>query len=61
MLVLTRRPLESIKVGDAVVTVLAVDRNKVRIGIKAPDDVLILRTELKPRKLQGSEINGGLK
>ena len=53
MLVLTRKPMDSIKVGeDIIITVLAVDGNQVRIGIQAPDDVRVLRTELldnKPR------------
>ena len=46
-LVLTRRRDESIMIGhDIVVTILQVDGGKVRIGIRAPGDVTILREEL---------------
>lgn len=46
-LVLTRRRDESIMIGhDIVVTILQVDGGKVRIGIRAPGDVEILREEL---------------
>ena len=48
MLVLTRRPGESIRIGDNVyVTILEVDGSKVRIGIDAPSSVQILRSELE--------------
>ena len=51
MLVLSRKPLQSFKVGDDVtITVLDVTRNQVKIGIKAPKSVLVLRTELTKRK-----------
>ncbi len=47
MLVLTRRPGESIKIGsDISVTVTAVQGNRVRIGIEAPRKLRILRGEL---------------
>lgn len=46
-LVLTRRRDESIMIGDDItVTILQVDGGKVRIGILAPKEVLILREEL---------------
>lgn len=45
MLVVSRSPGESIQVGsDIVVTVLS--SRRVRIGIDAPDGVLVLRSEL---------------
>ena len=51
MLVLTRKPLQSFRIcNDTGVTVLEVNRNQVKIGIRAPDDVLILRTELKEKQ-----------
>lgn len=54
MLVLTRKPMESIKVGgDVIVTVLSVDGNQVRVGIQAPDSVRVLRTELLKEKRNG--------
>ncbi len=47
MLVLTRRVDESITIGDSiVVTVLAIEGERVKIGIKAPRDVIILRQEI---------------
>ncbi len=47
MLVLTRKVDESIFIGDDVeVVLIEIDRGKVRLGIKAPADKLILRKEL---------------
>jgi phosphoglucomutase len=47
MLVLSRKPDERIQIGDNItVTVLEVKKNSVRLGIKAPADVPILRGEL---------------
>ncbi len=47
MLVLSRRENERIKLGDSiVVTVVRVSRDKVRLGIEAPADMLVLREEL---------------
>jgi len=48
MLVLSRNKQESIRInGNIVVTILGVQGSKVRIGIEAPQEVPILRTELK--------------
>jgi carbon storage regulator len=47
MLVLSRKPLQSIMIGpDIKITIVTVERNQVRIGIEAPRDVTILRDEL---------------
>jgi len=47
MLILTRRPGESIQVGtDIEISILEIRGNQVRIGINAPADVLVLRSEL---------------
>jgi len=47
MLVLTRKSNQSIMIGDDVeVTVLSVMGDKVRIGIQAPGDVPVFRTEI---------------
>jgi carbon storage regulator len=44
---LSRRPLESIYVGnDVVVTVLGVKGSTVRLGIKAPKSVPVFREEI---------------
>jgi carbon storage regulator len=51
MLVLARRPTESLQIGpDITITVLAVHRNQVRLGITAPRAVVIDRAEIHARK-----------
>jgi carbon storage regulator len=51
MLVLSRKESERIRLGDSiVVTVVRVSGDKVRLGIEAPPDVLVLREELEPHK-----------
>jgi carbon storage regulator len=50
MLLLDRRPQETITIGeDIVITVVRVDGNNVRIGIDAPKSVPILRHNAKVR------------
>jgi carbon storage regulator len=50
MLVLTRKPGQSIMIGDGVeVQVLSVAGEKVRLGITAPRDVSIFRNEVYER------------
>ncbi|HTM56335.1 MAG TPA: carbon storage regulator [Pirellulales bacterium] len=50
MLVLSRRERQRIKLGDSiVVTIVRVAGDRVRIGIEAPPEVLVLRDELEPR------------
>ena len=57
MLILTRRPGESIIIGDDIhITVLSVQGNQVRIGIDAPDDIKIWRDEIKARIDQENRI-----
>ena len=47
MLVLTRRVDESIAIGDSIiVTVLAIEGERVKIGISAPREIVILRQEV---------------
>ena len=47
MLVLTRKTNQSIMIGDDVeVTVLAVSRDKIRLGISAPKEVPVYRKEV---------------
>ncbi len=51
MLVLMRRPGESIHIGpNIVVTLVALERNRARIGIEAPRDVSIDREEIAEKK-----------
>ena len=50
MLVLTRKPGQSIIIGDGIeVQVLSVAGEKVRLGITAPRDVKIYRNEIHER------------
>ncbi|MBN1909311.1 MAG: carbon storage regulator [Pirellulales bacterium] len=50
MLVLSRRESERIRLGDSiVVTVVRVAGDKVRLGIEAPLDVVVLRDELEAK------------
>ncbi len=47
MLVLSRKTLEALVIGGGVkITVMRIDRNQVRLGIEAPSDVSVLRSEL---------------
>ena len=47
MLVLSRKPGESIYIGDDIeITVIKVDENKVRLGIKAPRTTQVHRNEV---------------
>lgn len=58
MLVLSRKINEEILIGkDIVITLVDVERGKVRIGITAPDDVPIWRTELLTDE-QREELDG---
>lgn len=53
MLVLSRKEAQRIRLGDSiVVTIVKISGDKVRVGIEAPSDVLVLRDELEPRESQ---------
>jgi carbon storage regulator len=53
MLVLTRKEGEKICIGDdVVITVVRSGGDKVRLGIEAPSNQLILRSELKIKEQQ---------
>ncbi len=59
MLVLTRKPCQSIMIGDEIeVQVLSVAGEKVRIGITAPQDVGIFRDEVYERIEQNGAREG---
>lgn len=50
MLVLSRKVSEEITIGDdIVITVVKIKGNVVRLGITAPDDTIILRSDLTER------------
>jgi len=62
MLVVTRKTDESIVIADNIeVTVLEISKDKVKIGINAPREVKIFRSELKTAKQtneQSAHISG---
>ncbi len=48
MLVLSRKESQRIRLGDSIViTIVKISGDKVRVGIDAPDNVLVLRDELE--------------
>ena len=50
MLVLSRKLGEKIFIGDNIcITVVDIDRGKIRLGIEAPREVAIYRQELLPQ------------
>jgi carbon storage regulator len=52
MLVLSRKLGEKIVIGDnIVVTVVKIDRNQIRIGIEAPQNVPVYREEIAPQRI----------
>jgi len=56
MLVLSRKLGEKIVIGDnIVVTVVKIDRNQIRIGIEAPQEVPVYREEISPARLGNSK------
>ena len=63
MLVLTRKTNQSIVIGDDVeVMVLAVSRDKIRLGITAPKEVPVFRKEvwlsIKDGQIGGAALDG---
>jgi carbon storage regulator len=51
MLVLSRKESQRIRLGDSIViTIVKVSGDKVRVGIDAPSNVLVLRDELETRE-----------
>ena len=52
MLVLSRKQNEKIVIdGGIVITVVKIDRNHVRIGIEAPENVAVFREEIAPARM----------
>jgi carbon storage regulator len=53
MLVLSRKLGEKIVVGEnIVITVVKIDRNQIRIGIEAPQNVPVYREEIAPQRIE---------
>lgn len=58
MLVLSRKPQECIVIGeDVCVYIVAIEGNKVKIGIKAPKEVVVMRDELLNRGERESRLD----
>lgn len=50
MLVLTRKPMQTVLIGDEVrITIVRVGAGQVRLGIEAPRNVVVVRGELRDR------------
>lgn len=59
MLVLSRKETERVRLGDSIVlTIVRVSGDKVRLGIEAPPNVLVLRDELQPHAGTAREVVG---
>ena len=60
MLILTRKESEQICLGDnIVVTVVRLAGDKVRIGVVAPPDVKVIRSELKEVEIKSIPLAKG--
>jgi carbon storage regulator len=54
MLVITRKNGESVRIGEEIeIVVTQIGRGKIRIGISAPPEVPILRSELAGQSCRG--------
>lgn len=56
MLILTRRPGETICLGESIeVTLIHIAGNQVKLGIRAPSSVKVVRSELVTRQTVATE------
>lgn len=59
MLILTRNVGERVCIGnDVTVTVLGIRGQQVRIGVDAPESVIVDREEIRERRIQGQTEKG---
>jgi carbon storage regulator len=59
MLVLSRKESEKVLLGeDIVLTIVRLSGDRVRLGIEAPSDMLILRHELNETEIENIEKGG---
>jgi carbon storage regulator len=66
MLVISRKINEKIKIGDNIeIVIVSIDKNQVKIGIEAPKNLTILRSELleniKEQNIKASKQNIDIK
>jgi carbon storage regulator len=56
MLILSRRPRESVRIGNNIrITLLGFKGGQARLGIEAPPDVVVDREEVHLRKIEESK------
>lgn len=56
MLVLSRKAGESIKIAENIeITVISVEGQRVRLGVRAPRSVPIVRSELDPQIIEANQ------
>lgn len=61
MLVLTRRDGETLLIGDNIrITVVKSSSGQAKIGIDAPDDIIILREELQNGSIKDRDRRGNM-
>jgi carbon storage regulator len=59
MLVISRKPGESLRIGDNIrLVIVRLHKDRVRVGIEAPNHVHIAREELEPLKSTGEPAAG---
>jgi len=59
MLILTRKPGESFWIGEDIeITCLGAEGSAVKIGVRAPRDIVVLRTELRHTEQQNRAAAG---
>jgi carbon storage regulator len=57
MLVLSRKPRQALRIGEDIwITVLEIRRGIVRLGVEAPRDVSVLRSELLEDERASTEV-----
>lgn len=62
MLVISRRPGETVFIGEDIeVRVLGTDGNQIKLGFEAPKDMAILREEVKLRNAAADDDKRGRK
>lgn len=56
MLVLSRKVCQSLHIGDVIIHVVRISPSRVKLGIEAPDEVQVLRSEVleRPARPEGN-------